>query len=157
MLASQDESRLLLIDYEESSLGPRSWDFASFLATTPREIDYPYSEQGACLYLVNSITERELLHYVDVFLSLEYKLFRCAKCPSWTKEEYVENERQQFFSNVVVGMYLTNVIYGIWPITFMGNDEETSGFIALAHLRHMMNKQLEGLEWSRRVLIERGC
>jgi len=54
-------------------MGPRAWDLASYMASIPREIDYLHSKEGSFLYTMNAITERELKHYVEMFLTLEYQ------------------------------------------------------------------------------------
>lgn len=71
LIKNDDASKIVMIDYEETSFGPRSWDLASYLATIPREISHP-GEPGAKFYPENTITESELLDYTHYFLTEEF-------------------------------------------------------------------------------------
>ena len=149
LVDNQDGSKVYLIDYEELNFGPRFWDLASFLHCFMKDNDHP---DGIQLSPMNAIEEFELRHYVEYFLTVQYQTLN----PFLTLEIYLEDNRQQFFEQVICSMVIQNILFGIWSIArgAMRADDVQSDevYYQLAWNRVQMNKSFTQLAYVQKVI-----
>ncbi|CDW81130.1 choline ethanolamine kinase family protein [Stylonychia lemnae] len=149
----KDQAKIVIIDYEDTSFGPKFLDISSFLGCFMKDNEHP-EPPYIKIYYENTISEWELRYYTEFYLKRYHQLYYKG---DKSLDEYLIQESQKFYEDLICGIIFFNIYFGVWGITYL-REEFTlnhSSFFTLAKNRILMNRYFMNQEFVKKVLDTR--
>lgn len=118
----EDNTHLLLIDFEYAGWNPRAMDLAIYFNETMLDNAYPLAN-GIKLYINNFITDKEQDFLISKYLTRYYNKYSDINKSEITIEMYLEKELPKLKDEVNKCLVLNNFFCAVWSLMMIKDEK----------------------------------